>query len=646
MEHLKALSGRLAIRLTGQKAPTSELIALAMCHSNCGYESTGSDCWTPLHGGFFVPVDDVRDLLPPLAGCEAHQGEKDCRPDLIYVSVPKKGLLFRFIEVKYRRHLRGARDPELLNAIREQVGSLRERWEQWYSDAATPSSFQAVRRAKLARVMRFYADKARRHHLPKDEYDCITAEINRMIEGGNDYSFAATSRGDRGWVFCPEYAGANPLEISPAEWDARIFLFGPGLLPDSDFRRESLAVSRVEEPPGQDPDSASQQSASTPDREPSPLEPSEIDCDGELGQKAGSSPAKAEASAGTPSVCLGTDLLTGAEVRWPLAVNRNPHLLVAGLPGMGKTTCLLNLCKQMLDLGIKPIVFSYHQDIDERLRCLVSSIRFVDYHGLGFNPLQVIDRCSRMAYLDVAGALRDVFIAIFPELGDIQGDRIRKAIKDSFVEKAWDNADADLVALQEPEFARFMEILRGDPKPDRGLKTLLARLDELRDYGFFTAGESRGSLWESDKPIVIRIHTTQNDTLQRAFSSLVFYGLYKDMFRRGIQDRITHALVFDEAHRAAKLGLVPTMAKECRKYGISLVVASQEARDFNISLFSAIANYLVLRLTEADAKALVRNVASSDQERTLMDKIKQMDRFKALYFCEGRKKPSPVSLLP
>ena len=117
------------------------------------------------------------------------------------------------------------------------------------------------------------------------------------------------------------------------------------------------------------------------------------------------------------------------------------------------------------------------------------------------------------------------------------------------------------------------------------------------------------------------------------------------MFRRGIQDRITHALVFDEAHRAAKLGLVPTMAKECRKYGISLVVASQEARDFNISLFSAIANYLVLRLTEADAKALVRNVASSDQERTLMDKIKQMDRFKALYFCEGRKKPSLVALL-
>ena len=175
-----------------------------------------------------------------------------------------------------------------------------------------------------------------------------------------------------------------------------------------------------------------------------------------------------------------------------------------------------------------------------------------------------------MAYLDVAGALRDIFVAIFPELGDIQGERIRAAIKESFIEAGWDDPNAVLAELHEPEFKRFVEILRADPKPDRGLRTLLARLEELDDYGFFDLGESRESLWESEQPIVIRIHTTQNDNLQKAFASLVFYGLYKDMFRRGLQDHITHAVVFDEAHRAAGLKLIPTMAKECRKYGISL----------------------------------------------------------------------------
>jgi hypothetical protein len=35
-----------------------------------------------------------------------------------------------------------------------------------------------------------------------------------------------------------------------------------------------------------------------------------------------------------------------------------------------------------------------------------------------------------------------------------------------------------------------------------------------------------------------------------------------------------------------------------------------------------------------------------DQERALVDKIKLMDRFKALYFCEGNKRPTYLSLPP
>lgn len=649
LEHLKALSGRLAIRLTGQKATTSELIALALCHANCHQAPERSDCWVSLQNGFIIPVDDVRDLLPSLANQERDEWEKEARPDLIHVSLaPRKGLLFRFIEVKYRRHLRAARSPEVLQRIRKQVESLRERWEEYYSQENACSSFRSIRRAKLARVLRFYADKASRHYLPQDVYEAIVSEIGHMIEKGGDYVVTEVQRGDRGWVFCPEYAGSSPLEISPGDWPTRVFLFGPGFLPHSDFRRDSIArptVGMGDVQPGQPASKkhgggerngileSPELSETSPNEHtfaetPSPEENTEI------------------ASNGVPSVCFGTDVLTGSEVRWPLTVRGNPHLLVAGLPGMGKTTCLLNLCKQMLTSGICPIVFSYHQDIDEKLHSLVGSVRFIDFRGLGFNPLQVIDRESPYAYLDVAGALRDIFVAIFPELGDIQGERIRKAIKQSFIEVGWDNPTSPLEQIQEPEFKRFVEILRDDTKPDRGLHTLLARLEELSDYGFFEPGESYESLWESEVPIVIRIHSTQNDNLQKAFASLVFYSLYKDMFRRGLKDRLTHAVVFDEAHRAAGLRLIPTMAKECRKYGISLVLASQEAKDFHVSLFSAIANYLVLRLTEADAKALVRNVACSHQERLLIDKIKQMERFRAYYFCEGKNRPSPVALLP
>lgn len=645
MNQLKALSGRLAIRLTGRNVPASELIALALVQANCAASEAEDECWTSLRDGFFVPVDDVRDLLPPLdPKTAAPRGTP--RPDIIYVTnAPRKGLVFRFIEVKYRRHLRTARSLEVTNAVRKQTASLRKGWFAWYNDA-TAQSFLAVRRAKLARVLRFYADKARRHDLADERHRVLVAEIDRMVGKGAAYAFVDQPGADLGWVFCPEYTEADPQRLSPPDDDVGVYLFGPAGFPDLHGRRQphrprSRPVPVPDQPVLEPDQSFLDLDQSVPELDqpvPGPVEAGQ-------GADASQNEAPSPRSPGEPAIVLGTDRFVRERVAWKLTVKGNPHLLVAGLPGMGKTTCLLNLCRQMLDHGVRPIVFSYHQDLDEKLEEMVDSIRFVDFDGLGFNPLQTPDRTARLSYLDVAGALRDIFVAIYPGLGDLQGEAIRSAVKESFVREGWAEAGADPAGLQEPPFKRFYEILTAQESPDTGLANLLVRMEELNDYGFFDVGKAHGSLWESADPTVIRIHRTQSDVLQKAFSSLILYGLYKDMFRRGIQDRITHAVVFDEAHRAARLNVIPTMAKECRKYGVSLVLASQEARDFHKSVFSAVANYLVLRLTDADAKALARNVADSRQEKALIDTIKQMRRFRALYFREGKKRPNHVDLL-
>ena len=573
LEHLKSLSGRLAIRLTGNVAPTSELIALAVAHASCRLAAADDACWVPLDRGFLVPVDDVRDLLPPLrvdGNNGTDGGGRQTRPDLIHISVqPRRGLSFRFIEVKHRRHLRQARAPDLLRTVQDQTVAHRSRWQEWYGHESVYPAFRAVRRAKLARVLRFYADKSHRHGLRTERYREIVSELDRMIERGADYAIHAAPDGDRGWVFCPEYAGPEPLEISPAGWEARVFLFGPGLLPDADSRFGTGTVAAAGGTPGagEPAEDGRRKIPSTHRVSPTVDERNRgsvgampgtddggqgadvsgsgattTDPDsGNGGESTGNNPTDgttepagatrlpgggtarnrnttADAPTPVPTIALGVDSLTGADVQWPLTIKGNPHLLIAGLPGMGKTTCLLNLCRQMVNASVHPIIFSYHQDIDERLVELVPSVRFVDFDGLGFNPLTVTNRESARAYLDVAGSLRDIFAAIFPELGDLQCESIRRAIKDSFTEAGWAGSEA---GAREPDFGRFVEILRAEPKPDRGLRTLLARLTELEDYGFFDLGETRDSLWTSDRPTIVRIHATQNDALQRAFASLV-----------------------------------------------------------------------------------------------------------------------------
>jgi hypothetical protein len=44
------------------------------------------------------------------------------------------------------------------------------------------------------------------------------------------------------------------------------------------------------------------------------------------------------------------------EVIWPVSLRGNPHLLIVGLPGMGKTTCLLNICSQLHRQGVAPML--------------------------------------------------------------------------------------------------------------------------------------------------------------------------------------------------------------------------------------------------------------------------------------------------
>src|SRR5262249_486951 len=179
------------------------------------------------------------------------------------------------------------------------------------------------------------------------------------------------------------------------------------------------------------------------------------------------------------------------------------------------------------------------------------------------------------------------------------------------------------------------------PKPNAGL---MARLNELNDYGFFSAAGHARSLLDIRRPVVVRIHHTSNDLLQRAFASFVLYSIYKDMFQRGLQKRLTHAVVFDEAHRATRLKLLPTMAKECRKYGLALIVASQEARDFDSSLYAAIASYLALRVTENGGGVIEKLVSVSATEARVIDRLKQLPKFHGLYFTEGEPRPVQVVL--
>jgi hypothetical protein len=341
------------------------------------------------------------------------------------------------------------------------------------------------------------------------------------------------------------------------------------------------------------------------------------------------------------SIVLGT-AEDGAVVRWEPSITGNPHMMITGLPGMGKTTCLVSLCEQFVGCGITPIVFSYHDDIDEHLSRLFPGISLHDCTNLGFNPMRVGGDVA-LGHLENSGQLRDIFAAIFPELGDLQREAIRTALKETYEAKGW-GAPSKKKAPSVPGFREFLTRLQQAPRPDASRRALLARLGELDDYGFFKTTTENPSLLQSVKPVVLQIHRTNNEAVQRAYASFAFYRIYQDMFARGRKNRLTHAIIFDEAHKASRLKLIPTMAKECRKFGLSLILASQESKDFDPAVFTAIANYLTLRVTEDTARHLSKMTVAHDRQRSVSDRLKQLAKYHALWLCEGRKTPIQIAL--
>ncbi|MHC2068133.1 ATP-binding protein [Bremerella sp. T1] len=648
VRHLKGLSGRLAMRLTSLGSTSSELIALALVHSQCEIASEDSSSWMSLERGFFVPVDDIADLAPREKGDTSTTPEDTTplvRSDLIYVSLPSRGgLSFTFVEVKYRRNLRAARAPDLIVQIEKQTTLHRDAWVNWYFDESVAESLLAIRRSRLVRALRFYLEKARRHYLNEDQYDRIRQQLDRLMAEGTRYKFSEPAVPNRGYIFCPEYVNSDPVTISEPGSPTNIVLFGATTMPD-------LAIGIERTPtPAQVP-AGSSSTSPTDDQGSPPPEPAfhqglerelvaELPENLETQEVADGSDNASSNSAIVPALIrFGLDKTSEEPVQWSVSKSANPHLMIVGFPGMGKTEAVMNICQQLMAQSITPIVFSYHPDIDERLSEKLANVQLLDHHQLGFNPMH-LDTVTRTAHVDSAGMLRDVFSAMFPDLGDIQLERLRSAIRESYVRNGW-GGNAEFPTI--PEFRDFYTILKSDPKPERNL---LARLDELDDYQIFgNAGEVR-SLLESEEPLVLQIHATQNELVQRAVAMLALYNVYKEMFRRGVQDRITHAVIFDEAHRASKLKLLPKLAAECRKFGISLILASQSAKDFDTALFSNVASYLLLRMTDQDANILSKNITTSDQAKRTADRMKQLEKYHALFFREGFRHPSHVRLDP
>lgn len=163
-------------------------------------------------------------------------------------------------------------------------------------------------------------------------------------------------------------------------------------------------------------------------------------------------------------------------VPWNPQLSQNPHLMIIGESGSGKTYATQCLVAELAQAGIPSLIFDYGQGfelegLDRQFRKFINPKEYlIAEQGLALNPIEIFPRDLRGPNT-VASRISDVFDAVY-RLGDIQRKVLIDAIINLFEHRNIRVSDPKSWAAPSPSLADLqaeLENLASDRHPNVAL---------------------------------------------------------------------------------------------------------------------------------------------------------------------------------
>jgi len=300
----------------------------------------------------------------------------------------------------------------------------------------------------------------------------------------------------------------------------------------------------------------------------------------------------------------------------------NPHTVVVGGSGSGKTETLKVFLSELRRSGVACLVFDFKDDYVQPafVGQIGAAVHYAE-DGLPLNPMvpgvdPLTSRSDVTSHVfNVEGTLTKVY-----GLGDQQAAALRAALFALYERAGFPRTPAVLPPdLSVPAFVEIRAELE-----HAGVGALLSRLSPIFDLNLFPEGQGAlRSLFSGAH--VVRFTRLPNEEVKRACAEILLLGCYNEILRLGHLAGLRLALVIDEAHRIANLAAVKLLLREARAYGVAVFLSSQQARDFADDIYANADTLIGLKLNETrDAERLGALLAGSQQARELADSIRRL----------------------
>jgi DNA phosphorothioation-dependent restriction protein DptH len=355
-------------------------------------------------------------------------------------------------------------------------------------------------------------------------------------------------------------------------------------------------------------------------------------------------------------VFVGEDKEYGDPLYWcpqDSTVVPNPHLMIIGESGSGKTYALQCLMAELKQREMPSIVFDYGQgfeiqSLDETFRKYTNPQEYLlGEEGISLNPLQIFANDIH-GPKSVATRVSDIFDSVY-QLGAIQRKVLIEAILRVFersgitaeVKSSWIKPAPSVTSLQE-----VLDELASDKEYPNAKNAvgIAARLTTFFMLSSFHVGES-GWSWETlINDSEHRVHILQFRGLegktQRVLVEVLLWHLFFYLKSHG-QGQLRLYCILDEAHHLSfrEGGPIDLLLREARKFGVGIIFASQQPEDFSPSAFSNSASKLVFQTTDTNMKVarfLAAKCTNYDSPERIHELIAVLPRGEAFFITQNR----------
>ena len=325
----------------------------------------------------------------------------------------------------------------------------------------------------------------------------------------------------------------------------------------------------------------------------------------------------------------------------------NPHMLIIGESGAGKTYATQCLCAEFSTREIPVIVFDFGQgfSLNSTPAEFLSHARPIELHaardGVAINPLTIFKEDAH-GPVNAAQRIADTFARVYPGIGVQQHTVLRDTILETFISSGIDPKNKTTWQLPPPDFASIkdhIELAAADTSnPSRRYASSVAsHISTL--FVFNTFRPSGLSLdWRSiflsrGGTFIIQLKGLEY-LLERAVTELLLWNLIGFIEDQG-PSPLRCVIILDEAHRLSFSSSSPVdqILREGRKFGISVILASQQPEDFSPVAFSNTATKIFFNVS--DRRGVVSRYLyqknDADEAAVLIGRLGKLSRGTAVY---------------